>query len=305
MIHYLFTSVDPPYKASFEYQTRHQNQKVAQILAISIFLFSISLSLTDLLIDYETVLRQYASYQAVNIYFVTSSGVFSLLFLALAQTQNALFRRAKHVLVWLFSVGLISVFKINDANSTAFFKGIFFSAIKWTIILEFFANLYSFSLLTEIIIMPILTFLGITKIVADREEKDKTVSKYLQNIIAIAGLLIFSYSLYKTVTNFNNVLTLQTLVAFLLPSMVTILFIPFLYFLALYCTYESYFVHLDFMTVKKDKVKEVKRLILRIANVNLDKLLRIKRNFTKRVFYDNTDLKDYMHKISSKSYIKV
>ena len=211
----------------------------------------------------------------------------------------------KDVLVWLFSVGLISVFKINDANSTAFFKGIFFSAIKWTIILEFFANLYSFSLLTEIIIMPILTFLGITKIVADREEKDKTVSKYLQNIIAIAGLLIFSYSLYKTVTNFNNVLTLQTLVAFLLPSMVTILFIPFLYFLALYCTYESYFVHLDFMTVKKDKVKEVKRLILRIANVNLDKLLRIKRNFTKRVFYDNTDLKDYIHKISSKSYIKV
>lgn len=108
MIHYLFTSVDPPYKASFEYQTRHQNQKVAQILAISIFLFSISLSLTDLLIDYETVLRQYASYQAVNIYFVASSGVFSLLFLALAQTQNALSRRVKHVLVWLFSMSIVS-----------------------------------------------------------------------------------------------------------------------------------------------------------------------------------------------------
>lgn len=211
----------------------------------------------------------------------------------------------KDVLFWLFSVGLISVFKINDANSNAYFKGIFFSAIKWTIILEFFVNLYSFSLLTEIIILPVLAFLGMTQIVAEMDEKHKMASKFLQNVIAVAGLLIFSYSLYKTVVNFNTVLTFQTLVAFLLPSTVTILFIPFLYFLALYCTYESYFVNLDFMTVKKDKVKEVKGLILRIANVNLDKLLRIKKNFTTRVFYDNTDLKEYVKKISKKSFIKV
>lgn len=59
------------------------------------------------------------------------------------------------------------------------------------------------------------------------------------------------------------------------------------------------------MTVKKDKVKEVKKLILRIANINLDKLLRIKKNFEKRVFYDDTDLKDYVQEISKKSYIKI
>ena len=59
------------------------------------------------------------------------------------------------------------------------------------------------------------------------------------------------------------------------------------------------------MTVKKDKVKETKKLILRIANINLDKLLRIKRNFEKRVFYDDTVLKDYVQEISKKSYIKI
>lgn len=211
----------------------------------------------------------------------------------------------KDVLFWFFSVGLILVFKINDAKSNAYFKGIFLSAIKWTIILEFIVNLYSFSLFTEIIILPVLVFLAMTQAVAEMDEKHKMVSKFLQNVIAVAGLLIFSFSLYKTVINFDAVLTFQNLIVFLLPSTITILFIPFVYFLALYSTYESYFIQLDFMTVKKDKVKEVKKLILRIANINLDKLLRIKKNFEKRVFYDDTDLKDYVQEISKKSYIKI
>lgn len=211
----------------------------------------------------------------------------------------------KDVLFWLFSVGLILVFNINDAKSNAYFKGIFLSAIKWTIVLEFIVNLYSFSLLTEIIILPVLVFLAMTQAVAEMDEKHKMVSKFLQNVIAIAGLSIFSYSLYKTIVNFDDVLTFQNLISFLLPSTITVLFIPFVYFLALYSTYESYFIHLDFMTVKKDKVKETKKLILRIANINLDKLLRIKKNFEKRVFYDDTDLQDYVQEISKKSYIKI
>lgn len=209
----------------------------------------------------------------------------------------------KDVLFWLFTVGLILVFKINDAKSNAYFKGIFLSAIKWTILLEFIVNLYSFSLFTEIIILPVLVLLTMTQAVAEMDERHKIVSKFLQNVIAIIGLSIFCYSLYKTIINFEAVLTFQNLVSFLLPSTITILFIPFVYFLALYSTYESYFIHLDFMTVKKDKVKETKKHILRIANINLDKLLRIKKNFEKRVFYDDTNLEEYIRVISRKSKI--
>ena len=208
----------------------------------------------------------------------------------------------KDVLFWFFSVGLILVFKINDAKSNAYFKGIFFSAIKWTIVLEFVVNLYSFSLFAEIFILPVLVFLAATQAVAELDEKHKVVPNFLQNVIAIAGLSIFSYSLYKTISNFDDVLTFQNLVTFLLPCTITILFIPFVYLLALYNTYVSYFIHLDFLTIKKDKVKEVKRLILRTASINLDKLIRIKNNFEKRVFYDDTDLKAYIRIISKKSH---
>ncbi len=202
---------------------------------------------------------------------------------------------------WLFSVGIILVFNINDAKNTGFFKGIFFSAIKWTIILEFVVNLYSFSLFAEIIILPVLFFLLVTQALAELDKKHKVVLNFLRNIIAIVGLSIFSYSLYKTIVNFDDVLTFQNLFMFLLPSTITILFIPFVYLLALYSTYESYFIHLDFMTTMKIRAKEVKKLILRIANINLVKLIRIKKHFEKRVFYDDTDLKEYIRVISKKS----
>lgn len=281
-------------------QTIFNNREIALLLWITLIVLAVVVSkLRKSLVPIFKILTGKMFLIIFSLFGAYLYGIILLLKnLEVWQTSNL-----KDVLFWLFSVGLILVFKINEAKINAYFKGIFLSAIKWTIVLEFIVNLYSFSLFKEIIILPILVFLAMTQAVAEMDEKHKVVSKFLQNVIAIAGLSIFSYSLYKTIVNFDDVLTFQNLVSFLLPSTITVLFIPFVYFLALYSTYESYFIHLDFMTVKKDKVKETKKLILRIANINLDKLLRIKKNFEKRVFYDDTDLKSYIHNISKQSKI--
>jgi len=281
-------------------QAIFNNRELALLLWIAVIVLAVLLS--KLRKSLVPIIKILTSKMFLIIFSLIGAYLFGiiLLFKYLAIWQNS---NLKDILFWLFTVGLILVFKINDAKSNAYFKGILFSAIKWTILLEFVVNLYSFSLFAEIMILPVLVFLALTQAVAEMDEKHKVVSTFLQNIIAIVGLSIFSYSLYKTVINFDAVLTFQNLVSFLLSSTITILFIPFIYFLALYNTYESYFIHLDFMTVKKDKVKEVKKLILRIANINLDKLLRIKKNFEKRVFYDDTNLKEYIRVISTKTKI--
>jgi hypothetical protein len=208
----------------------------------------------------------------------------------------------KDILFWLFSIGLILVFKINDAKDSSYFRKIFLAALKWTILLELIVNLYSFSLLFELLMLPVLVIMGAMQAFAELDEKNKIVSNFLQKIFAIAGLVIFSYALYKTFQNFAQVLNFPNLISFLLPSTITILFIPFLYLLALYSTYESYFVRLDFMTIKKEQVKRAKKLILRIARLNLNKLIRITQRFEKRVFYENVDMKLYIAQISKKNW---
>ncbi len=276
-------------------QSIFNNREISLLLWLAVVVLAVLLS--KLRKSLVPIVKILASKMFLIIFSLIGAYLFGIILLLknleVWQTSNL-----KDVLFWLFSVGLILVFKINDAKSNAYFKGIFLSAIKWTIILEFIVSLYSFSLLAELIILPVLVFLTLTQVVAEMDDKSKVVSKFLQNVIAITGLSIFCYSLYETVINFESILTFQNLVSFLLPSTITILFIPFVYLLALYSTYESYFIHLDFMNVKKDKVKETKKHILRIANINLDKLLRIKQNFEKRVFYDDTDLKNYVQAIS-------
>jgi len=280
-------------------QTIFSNREIALLLWIAVIVLAILFSkLRESLVPTIKILT---SKTFLIIFSLIAIYLFGIIFLFkhLHVWQNS---NLKDVLFWLFTVGLILVFKINDAKSNAFFKDIFLSAIKWTIALEFVVNLYSFSVFAEIIILPVLVFLAMTQAVAERDEKNIAVVNLLKNFIAIVGFSIFSYSLYKTIVNFEAVSTLHNVVSLLMSSIVTILFIPFVYFLALYSSYESYFIHLDFMTVKKDKIKETKKQVLRIANFNLDKLLRIKKNFEKRVFYDDTDLKDYVQAISKKTY---
>lgn len=204
----------------------------------------------------------------------------------------------KDSLFWFFTVAMVMVFSTNSTKKITDFKKLLFDTIKITIVLEFIINLFSFSLLTELIMLPFLTFIVMLQVFSESDQKNFQVTKLLNNVLSFIGLSILLFSIYKTYTEFNNIANLGTLKSFILPIILTILFIPFAYSLSLFSIYQSYFIRLDFMTVKKDKVKIAKKHILTIANINLKKLNNIIDNFDKKVFYDDTDLKVYIKDIS-------
>lgn len=206
----------------------------------------------------------------------------------------------KDTLFWLFIVGFVLIFNITKAKDSNYFKTVFFEGLKWTVILEFIVNFYSFSLITELILIPVLVFIGLTHAVSELDKKNIQVTKLLSNVLNIVGWVIFCYAIYKTVYEYQSFFTFDNFTSFLFPIIITTLFIPFIYCFALYSAYETFFIRLDFMTTEETKVKQVKRLIQRIANISLDKLNRIMKRFEKKVFYENTDLKSYIHSISMK-----
>lgn len=206
----------------------------------------------------------------------------------------------KDTIFWLLTVGFVLIFSTEKAKDSKYFKAIFKEGFKWTVILEFAVNFYSFSLLVEFVIIPLFVFIGLFHAVSELDKKHIQLTNILSNILSISGWIIFSYALYKTIVDYENFFTIGTLTSLLLPIIITTLFIPFIYFLALYSAYESFFIRLDFMTTKKEKVQEVKQYIRRVANINLERLNRIMRNFEKRVFYEDIDLKSYIQSIAKK-----
>jgi hypothetical protein len=223
-------------------------------------------------------------------------GVFSLLKLLGFWTSADI----KDSIFWLFSVVFVLVFSLNKAKDSNYFKGIIIDTIKVIAILEFVINLYNFSLVTELILLPVLIFIGMLQAEAGLDSKNARVAKILTNLIAIFGFGLLIYSIYKVANGYSDFFKLGTLHSFILPIILSILFLPYLYFLSLYSIYESYFIRLDFMTVKKGKVKKVKKYIRQRAHISVNRLNRIMERFDKKVFYDDTNLKKYVKKISKR-----
>ena len=235
----------------------------------------------------------------LKIYFILGIYLF-LLFYGLFKTNIWSFNDLKDSIFWLFTVGFVLIFKSIEIKDTKYFKTILQDSLKWTVFIEFIVNFYSFNFIVEFVMLPILVLITATQAYSELDIKYIQVTKLLTNILSIIGFVFLGFSIYKTIKGFDTFFSLNTLNFFILPVVLTVLFIPFVYFLSLYSTYESYFTRLNFMTVKKDKVKVVKNLIKRIANINLNRLNRIIENFDKRVFYDETDLKKYIIEISMK-----
>ena len=64
----------------------------------------------------------------------------------------------KDTLLWMFGFASLLLVNINKVKSLSYLGKIFLDAIKWAIIIEFIVSFYTFSLRTELIIFPIMTF---------------------------------------------------------------------------------------------------------------------------------------------------
>jgi len=98
------------------------------------------------------------------------------------------FSLLKDTIFWYVSIALVLFFSINKAKDTLYFKYIVKESFKWTIALEFFVNFYTFSFLTELILMPTTLFLAMVLAYLQTDKKFEQVSKVLTNIFTIIGL---------------------------------------------------------------------------------------------------------------------
>ena len=188
----------------------------------------------------------------------------------------------KDTILWVIGTALILAFNAVKAQDFSHFKEIIKDAFKWVIILEFIIGFYTFSLITELILIPFLTFIYFTisyiEVNSNKlSENAKIVPPFFNKLLSYFGIFIFGFVFFKTVTQTNELFTLDNFKSFLLPLLFTISFIPFVYMIALYSVYEQLWSTLGYNITKK-QTKRLKRYILFVANFNINKLSRISEN---------------------------
>ena len=183
----------------------------------------------------------------------------------------------KDSIEWLLFTGILICFNtITASKDEKIFRKIIKENITLIIILEFIINTYTFPLLVELLLIPLLTIIILSGEVAKTNPKYNPVEKLMNNLQVILGMIILFSVIYKTIADFENFWNINTLKSFLLPPILTVLFLPFTYLVVLYSKYELLFSKLDIGEGKSIELKNyAKKKIFKCFFLSLNKVNKV------------------------------
>lgn len=179
----------------------------------------------------------------------------------------------KDTIFWIFGTGLVVFLDIPKAGEeSGFFKKVALDSVRLIVVLEFILNLYTFNLLIESLLLPIITFLVAMVTIAGTKSEFRPAKKLLSTVVSVIGFSFLIYALVNILTSFRDFATIKHVEDFMVPIALTMVVVPFYYVLALYATYESLFTRLDFTLRDKGLGRFAKMRVLgacrfRLVNV--------------------------------------
>lgn len=181
----------------------------------------------------------------------------------------------KDTVFWFFGSALLMLFNYaQEKRRDNYFKNAFGDTLKLILILEFLMNIYSFSFVVEFLLLPFLVTISMLKIVSENNQQQLGV-RIFESILAVVGLIFLGMTIKAIANDSNNFFSYTTLKTFFLPILLTLLFIPFIYSVALYIKYEAVFGQLDrFIKEKKNRNYAKFRVLLK-GNISLAGLTTI------------------------------
>lgn len=167
--------------------------------------------------------------------------------------------QTKNTVIWIFSVALISLFRSNSImEDPHYFRTAIKDNLNLIIVLEFILTFYTFNLFGELILVPVGAIFGGMKALTEGKAEHEIVDRFLSRIFIAFGIFIIGNAVYNLAQGFTEFATTETLADFYTPPLLSLLYLPFVYVLSLYSTYERVFIRIKFKCSEDDILKYVK-----------------------------------------------
>ncbi len=145
----------------------------------------------------------------------------------------------KSTLIWSVTFAFVTMLDVNRiTEESAFFRKMARDTVSATVVVTFIAELYSFSLFVEFLLIPFLAFVTVFQVLSERKPEHAAVHKLSSAILIIAGLLYFSHGIYGAAKNLDDFSTWNNLREFFVPIFLSLLFLPFIYAMSIFVSYE-------------------------------------------------------------------
>jgi hypothetical protein len=168
----------------------------------------------------------------------TSFSVLLLSSLGIWETQNL-----KTTFIWFGGYAFVTLMTtVQNESKPGYFRMLIKGTIPLTMFLTFFVDAYSFSVLTEVVMLPLIMGVFAMLAIAESspqfqdEKYDKT--KLVLNLVVIIFFFALLYNSVHGAMTKGGLFTSQNFRDMLMPTFLSLLFLPFLYGFMLVLGYE-------------------------------------------------------------------
>jgi len=252
------------------------NREIATIIWVSLF-FLFALVKTKIRSSICSLLKALVAKQIA----LSIGGMLLYVYIIVFVLRKAGFWDAsaiKDTAAWTFGVAFVMLINSNKTGDDEnYIRGTIVDNIKLVAVLEFIINIDSFSLPIEMIVVPVVTFLVVLKTVAETKPEYKQVGTFLGYVLSVFGTVLLVATFLKVTSNYHSFATFHNLRDFLLPPVLTIALLPFIYGMALFVKYESIFNRINFSNDDPDLASYAKHKILKSFHIKLVRLSKWSR----------------------------
>lgn len=155
----------------------------------------------------------------------------------------------KNTVLWFIFVASVELFKANIVHEEEdYFRKSIKGHFKLIVILEFIVAFQSFSLIAELIIVPISTLVVLLLVVSESKDEYKPVERFMSWLLSMFGVFMLSFGLYFIYSHFGEFTQFKTFMDFTTPIILSILLLPFIFLISVYMHYERILVRVNIYT---------------------------------------------------------
>lgn len=125
----------------------------------------------------------------------------------------------KDTVFWVLFVELPLFAKaIEKADGGRFFSKLIRENVAIVVAIEFFVGFWTFSLITEIILIPLTVLISVLQVLAGQDKKHRSAKRFFDGLLVLWGIILLINAIYSLIHAPNQFLSFDTLKSTIAPA---------------------------------------------------------------------------------------
>lgn len=208
----------------------------------------------------------------------------------------------KDIIIWILFAGVPICFNaVSSKLEEHYFKNIIVDNLKFAALVEFFTGTFTFHIVIELLLQPVL-FIFLLLQVTTKNESTK-VKTFIDKIVTVIGFVIIILTVRSAILSIGDMEFVDIAVSFMLPIVLSFLYLPIAYCFAVYSKYEILFLRMSFKEPQEKNIKFEHRLkAFWICKLSYAKVCKFLNHYVKRMYVnmENSEFENILNEFKEK-----